>query len=137
MKPDGQLFVHIFTHRQHAYPFETEGADNWMGRYFFTGGQMPSHHLLTYFQKDLLLERQWAWSGLHYQKTSDAWLRNMEKNKDEILRVFQSVYGSDAARWYERWRVFFMSCSELFGYNHGREWGVSHYLFSNRGKRLS
>ncbi|MFS4460675.1 SAM-dependent methyltransferase [Bdellovibrio sp. HCB2-146] len=136
LKPEGKLFVHIFTHRLYAYPFETEGDDNWMGRYFFTGGQMPSHHLLTYFQKDLVLERQWAWSGLHYQKTSDAWLRNMERHRGEIVKIFREVYGEqEAARWFERWKVFFMSCSELFGYRQGQEWGVSHYLFQNRKQR--
>lgn len=133
LKPDGKMFVHIFTHSRYAYPFETDGDDNWMGRYFFTGGQMPSHHLLTYFQKDLFLEQQWSWKGTHYQKTSEAWLSNMDKNRDAILTIFRDVYGSaDAERWFERWRVFFMSCAELFGFNDGREWGVSHYLFKNR-----
>lgn len=133
LKPQGKMFVHIFSHRQHAYPFDVEGDDNWMGRYFFTGGQMPSHHLLTRFQKHLLLEEEWAWSGRHYQKTSEAWLRNMDLHKDEIQAIFKKVYGDkEAARWVERWRVFFMSCAELFGYRGGREWGVSHYRFVNR-----
>lgn len=35
---DGKLFVHIFCHRELAYPFATDGAANWMGRDFFTGG---------------------------------------------------------------------------------------------------
>lgn len=133
LKPEGRFFVHIFTHSRYSYPFETEGDDNWMGRYFFTGGQMPSHHLLTYFQKDLLLEQQWSWRGTHYQKTSEAWLQNMDQNRDAIMRIFREVYGSaESDRWFERWRVFFMSCSELFGFDGGREWGVSHYLFKNR-----
>lgn len=133
LKPGGKMFVHIFSHRQHAYPFDAEGDDNWMGRYFFTGGQMPSHHLLTRFQKDLLLEEEWAWSGQHYQKTSEAWLKNMDMHKQEILKIFIQVYGErEAARWVERWRVFFMSCAELFGYRDGKEWGVSHYRFVKR-----
>ncbi|WP_210415685.1 cyclopropane-fatty-acyl-phospholipid synthase family protein [Bdellovibrio sp. ZAP7] len=133
LKPQGKLFVHIFTHSRYSYPFETEGADNWMGKYFFTGGQMPSHQLLTYFQKDLLLEQQWSWNGVHYQKTSEAWLQNMDRHRDEILNIFAKVYGnSESEVWFERWRVFFMSCAELFGFDKGREWGVSHYLFKNR-----
>ncbi|MBS1972463.1 MAG: class I SAM-dependent methyltransferase [Bdellovibrionales bacterium] len=133
LKPGGKMFVHIFSHRQHAYPFDVEGEDNWMGRYFFTGGQMPSHHLLTRFQKHLLLEDEWAWSGRHYQKTSEAWLRNMDLHRGQILEIFKKVYGeNEASRWLERWRVFFMSCAELFGYRQGREWGVSHYRFVKR-----
>lgn len=133
LKKDGKLFVHIFTHQRFPYFFETEGDDNWMGKYFFTGGQMPSHHLLAQFQKDLLLENQWCWNGDHYQKTSEAWLKNIDQNQTEILRIFQKVYGvKDAKLWFQRWRVFFIAVAELFGYSRGLEWGVSHYLFKKR-----
>lgn len=130
LKPSGKLFVHIFSHMRFCYPFETEGEDNWMGKYFFTGGQMPSHHLLSYFQRDLYLAKQWAWNGTHYQKTSEAWLKNTDTHREEILQIFRSVYGEkDAAIWLQRWRVFFISVAEFFGYKNGLEWGVSHYLF--------
>lgn len=132
LAPDGKLFVHIFTHRHFAYPFETEGEDNWMGKYFFTGGQMPSHDLLMSFQKDLYLQSSWIWDGTHYEKTSNAWLENMDNNKQKIMPVFEQTYGNDAAVWFQRWRVFFMSCAELFGYKNGQEWAVSHYLFSKK-----
>jgi cyclopropane-fatty-acyl-phospholipid synthase len=130
LNPNGKLFVHIFTHREYSYPFETEGEDNWMGKYFFTGGQMPSHYLLHFFQKHLKLENTWAWDGTHYQKTSEAWLENMDKNKNIIMPLMDKTYGADSVLWFNRWRVFFMSCAELFGYNKGTQWGVSHYLFS-------
>jgi cyclopropane-fatty-acyl-phospholipid synthase len=130
LKPDGKLFVHIFTHRKFSYFFETEGDDNWMGKYFFTGGQMPSHNLLPSFQRKLRLEQQWSWNGVHYQKTSEAWLRRMDENQEAVMGIFARVYGhGESARWFQRWRVFFMSCAELFGYRGGSEWGVSHYLF--------
>jgi cyclopropane-fatty-acyl-phospholipid synthase len=133
LAPNGKLFVHIFTHRAYAYAFETEGADNWMGKYFFTGGQMPSHSLLAHFQKDFRLEKDWLWNGTHYAKTSEAWLANMDTHRREIINIFADVYGpSETLRWYRRWRIFFMACAELFGYDHGREWGVSHYRFVNR-----
>jgi cyclopropane-fatty-acyl-phospholipid synthase len=133
LKDDGKLFVHIFTHKVYSYFFETDGEDNWMGRYFFTGGQMPAHHLLAHFQKDLVLEEQWAWDGTHYSKTSEAWLDRLDANRDEVSRIFKSVYGdADAEIWVQRWRVFFMSCAELFGYRDGTEWGVSHYRFCKR-----
>ncbi len=129
LKPQGKCFIHIFTHRAHSYPFETEGADNWMGKYFFTGGQMPSHELLTFFQRDLKLEQLWHWNGTHYGKTSEAWLKNMDRHKEKIFQIFKSTYGKDAAIWVQRWRVFFMACAELFNFKSGQEWGVSHYLF--------
>ncbi len=130
LKPDGKLFIHIFCHQRFPYFFETEGADNWMGRYFFTGGIMPSLDLPGYFQEDLKLESQWWWEGQHYQKTAEAWFRNMDQHKDKIYELFSLVYGEkNAKQWFYRWRIFFMACAELFGYCHGNEWGVSHYLF--------
>lgn len=138
LKDDGKLFVHIFTHRQHPYLFETEGSDNWMGKYFFTGGQMPSRKLLTSFQKDMKLEKQWEWDGTHYQKTSEAWLLNMDRHRDEIMGLFRQIYGDqDALKWFNRWRVFFLAVAELFGYRNGQEWAVSHYRFTKNTGSLS
>jgi cyclopropane-fatty-acyl-phospholipid synthase len=133
LNPEGKLFIHIFCHRKYPYFFENEGHHNWMGRYFFTGGVMPSSDLFTYFQNDLSLENQWWWDGKHYQKTAEAWLNQMDHKKEEIYPLLKTVYGNkNADCWFQRWRIFFMSCSELFGYKKGNEWGVSHYLFSQK-----
>jgi len=130
LKPGGKLFVHIFCHRYLAYPFETEGDDNWMGKYFFTGGLMPARDTLLHFQQHLHLQQQWDMSGIHYQKTAEAWLQNMDKHDHEIRELFALIYGEQQARlWQQRWRIFFMSCAELFGYKQGNEWLVAHYLF--------
>lgn len=130
LRPSGRLFVHMFCHREFAYPFETTGADNWMGRYFFTGGIMPSFDLLPRFDRDLRLEEHWEVDGLHYSRTARAWRENLEDGRDEVVRVFQATYGSDAVRWYHRWRLFFLACEELFGYRGGSEWLVGHYRFA-------
>jgi cyclopropane-fatty-acyl-phospholipid synthase len=133
LEPDGRLFIHIFCHRRFAYPFETEGEDNWMGRYFFTGGIMPSENLLWHFQDDFRLTGQWRWDGTHYQKTSEAWLENLDRHRGEIWPILTATYGKgEEQRWFQRWRVFFLSCAELFGYRHGSEWQVSHYLMEPR-----
>jgi cyclopropane-fatty-acyl-phospholipid synthase len=133
MRAGAKLFVHIFCHRELLYPFETQGDDNWMGRYFFTGGVMPSADTLLWFQRDLVIEEQWRLSGTHYENTANAWLRNQDAHAAEILSVLEPVYGNgEAHRWNQRWRMFWMACAELFGYRDGNEWLVGHYRFVKR-----
>lgn len=128
LKPKGKLFVHIFTHKKFAYLFETHGARNWMGRYFFTAGMMPSNDLMLSFQDDLQVEAHWTLSGMHYQRTAEAWLSNLDSHRDNVLAVLSGVCGrSKAKQWFQRWRIFFMACAELWGYAGGQEWLVSHY----------
>ncbi len=130
LNPGGKLFVHIFTHKDYAYLYDETDESDWIAKYFFTGGIMPSDDLLLHFQKDFKIEQHWQVDGVHYQKTSEAWLANMDKNKDKILPILESVYGKDEVKkWWVYWRVFFMSCAELWGYKNGTEWIVSHYRF--------
>jgi len=131
LKPRGKLFVHIFCHRTLMYPFETAGDDNWMGKYFFTGGLMPSADTLLHFQQRLTIEQRWLLPGTHYEKTSNHWLANQDANRDEIMAVLIEAYGAaEAPIWHQRWRIFWMSCAELFGYAGGQEWLVAHYRFA-------
>ncbi len=130
LKEDGKLFVHIFTHKTLAYKFEVKDETDWMSKYFFTGGIMPSNHLLFYFNDDLRVDQMWVVNGMHYSKTSEAWLSNMDAHKKEIMPVFEQTYGKDdAVKWWVYWRLFYLSCAELFGYDEGNEWMVCHYLF--------
>jgi cyclopropane-fatty-acyl-phospholipid synthase len=130
MKPGGYMFIHIFTHQNHSYTFDTGKDDgNWMANYFFTDGIMPSDTLLTHFQDDLSLVNQWVVDGMHYSLTAEAWLQNMDANHVRVQELFQTVYGPESRTWVQRWRMFFMACAELWGYQNGHEWHVCHYLF--------
>jgi len=133
LSEDGLLFVHIFSHKDFAYTYNAEEQDEWMAKYFFTGGVMPSHELLTRFDKHLKVQRTWKVIGTHYQKTLEAWLEKFNENEEQVRTLFDHCYGKDKSSvWMWRWRLFFLACSELFGYQQGKEWGVSHYTFKKR-----
>lgn len=133
LKEEGKLFVHIFTHKEYAYKFEVLDETDWMSKYFFTGGIMPSDDLLLYFNEELSIEKHWHVNGTHYSKTSEAWLSNMDRNKEKIMPLFEKTYGKkQSLKWWVYWRIFYMACAELWGYNNGEEWIVSHYLFNKK-----
>jgi cyclopropane-fatty-acyl-phospholipid synthase len=127
VKPDGRLFVHVFTHRTTPYRFDLNDEADWIGKYFFSGGVMPSHGLIGHFPDLFTLEQDWRWSGLHYQRTALDWLANYDRNLPQIRPVLEEVYGRDATLWHRRWRLFYLATAGLFGHRGGNEWGVSHY----------
>ena len=136
LKPEGKAFVHVFCHRHTPYLFETEGTDNWMGRNFFTGGIMPSVDLFSHFDEDLSIEKQWEVNGLHYWRTCEAWLKNLDRNRSLALkRLGGRMSPRSANQELQRWRMFFMACAELFRYRNGQEWYVAHYLFGRTKDR--
>ncbi|KAL7472754.1 hypothetical protein ACHAXS_013201 [Conticribra weissflogii] len=132
LKPNtGKLFLHIFTHKHHAYHFEK----GWMADTFFTGGTMPSDDLMLYFGEHFSISNHWTVNGSNYEKTSNAWLWTMDENwkKGELEGVLEEAYGKGKGReWYVNWRLFYLACAELFGLSGGEEWIVSHYLFERR-----
>jgi len=133
LKPDGRFFMHIFCHHSTPYLFEVRDDTDWMSRYFFSGGMMPSADLPLKFQDSLCFKNRWDWSGVEYQKTAEAWLDKLDAARDEVFAIFSDTYGpADAKMWINRWRIFFMACAELFGMRGGDEWRVSHFLFNKR-----
>jgi cyclopropane-fatty-acyl-phospholipid synthase len=138
LKPDGRFFMHVFVHRAASYLFEDRGPADWMSRQFFTGGMMPSDALPLVCQDHLACVDRWRWDGTHYEKTANAWLANMDAARETLWPVIERVYGKTQARvWWGRWRLFFMACAELFGYDEGRQWWVSHYLFEKQPRGAS
>jgi len=138
LKPDGKFFMHIFCHRSTPYEFLDEGPSDWMGRHFFSGGIMPADDLPLRFQEHLRLVHRHRWNGKHYEKTANAWLQNMDSRKNRVMPILAETYGpANAERWFQRWRIFFMACAELFGFDGGSEWFVSHYLFGRQSQPKS
>lgn len=129
LRPGGLLFVHVFVHREATYPFEMRDESDWMAKYFFTGGIMPSDAYLLRFQRDLRVLDHWRVNGCHYARTSRAWLQNQDAHRQEVLAVLGRTYGDEAMKRFVHWRIFFMACEELWGWNGGDTWFVSHYLF--------
>ncbi len=127
LKPDGRLYVHVFSHRSAPYRFDAGDPGDWIARHFFTGGVMPSHGLMRHFPDLFEVEQDWRWSGAHYAHTARAWLANYDRHAAEIGAILDGVYGEEAALWRKRWRLFFLATEGLFGHAGGTEWGVSHY----------
>jgi cyclopropane-fatty-acyl-phospholipid synthase len=127
LKPDGRLFIHVFTHRATPYRFDLEDEADWIGQHFFSGGVMPSHNLIRQFGDLFEVEADWRWSGAHYERTAMDWLANFDRNTPLIRRLMAEVYGDQAVLWRRRWRLFFLATAGLFGHRGGSEWGVSHY----------
>ncbi|MDH3201102.1 MAG: cyclopropane-fatty-acyl-phospholipid synthase family protein [Myxococcales bacterium] len=132
LAPGGSAFAHIFCHRSHAYTYEIEDTSDWMARNFFTGGMMPSESLFHHHQDHLLVREQWRVDGKHYQKTCSAWLERLDRSRESALRILADGYGGEGVRWFHRWRLFFIACSELFAYRGGTEWFVAHYRWEPR-----
>jgi len=133
LRPDGRFFMHVFVHRSTPYAFEPRDDSDWMSTHFFSGGMMPSDDLALRCQDDLRVLGQWRWDGTHYARTAEAWLANMERRRPAVSRALEQAYGSDeAALWWVRWRLFFLSCAEMFAYDNGQQWWVAHYLFDAR-----
>ena len=127
LKPEGRLFIHVFTHRAAPYRFDVEDEGDWIARHFFAGGVMPSHGLMRQFPDLFTVEQDWRWSGTHYRRTALDWLANYDRNAAAIRPVLKAVYGDQAQLWHRRWRLFFLATAGLFGHRGGGEWGVSHY----------
>jgi len=135
LNPNGLFFMHVFAHKENPYYFDRDQKNAWMAKYFFTGGMMPNHNLFKDLKSNLEYQKSWMLSGEHYERTSNAWLDKMDQNKIKILSLFERSNSSSVAkRKFHFWRLFYIACAEIFGYDNGNEWVVSHHLFKKSAK---
>tara|TARA_A100001015_G_scaffold129715_1_gene143910 strand:+ start:486 stop:1535 length:1050 start_codon:yes stop_codon:yes gene_type:complete len=133
LSTDGYLMTHIFGHKKYCYPYSIENNKNWIAKHFFTGGIMPNEKIFSYFQTQLLLLKQWRINGIHYHKTCEQWIKRHYLSKNEIVSLFEEYYGKgNGVRKWHAWKIFFLSCSEIFRFKKGSEWMVFHYLFKKK-----
>jgi cyclopropane-fatty-acyl-phospholipid synthase len=127
LAPEGRFFMQIVSHRSGSHLFDRANREDWIAQHVFTGGLMPSHHLVRQFDDIFTVEKEWRWSGTHYQRTANDWLANFDAHRDPIEASLRNVYGEQTSLWVRRWRWLLLATSGLFGYADGTEWGVSHY----------
>jgi cyclopropane-fatty-acyl-phospholipid synthase len=129
LKDDGFCFFQILGHREYSYLMNDK---SWMGRMFFTGGTIPSMHMFSHFNDDLIVSNIKVINGKQYAKTLDMWLNQMYLHKAKIMDILKSEYGSDSNKMYQGWRMFYLMCSESFGYRDGNEWCVGYITMKPR-----
>lgn len=130
LKPDGKFFLHVFTVEDLPYLYDADDEAQWMARNFFAGGMMPSPELPLRFLDRFAAEAVWKVDGRHYALTLRAWLARMDRRKAAVMKILERTYGAEARRWRHRWRLFFLSCSVVFGYRRGSVWNVTQYRFT-------
>lgn len=120
LKPGAKFFVQSLLHQSASYLMDDE---SWMGRNFFSGGSILS--LNSYFHlipPTLYLAEVEPVNGIGYSKTLLAWLGFMERQRSSIV----AQYGHE---FYERFRMFYISCAEAFAANNGAEFMCGYYTF--------
>ena len=134
LRPDGRLFVHVFTHRNAPYRFDHADRADWIAQHFFTGGIMPSHGLIGQFPGLFAVEQEWRWNGRHYARTAEDWLANYDREAAALAPILRATYGAKAGLWRRRWRLFLLATAGLFGHAGGEVWGISHYRLRPAGR---
>ena len=129
LEDDGKLFIQVFSHQKYPQFFD-DFSNSWMSKNFFTGGMMPYKNFYGDIQKKLKIVQSWEIEGIYYQKTLDSWLNNLEINKREISKQLSyELKPQNSKILTNRFRMFLLICSELFGFNSGKEWVVMNHLF--------
>jgi cyclopropane-fatty-acyl-phospholipid synthase len=123
LSQDGFCFFQILAHTKHTMIMN---PNTWMGRNFFSGGTIPRVDLFSKFNQHLTVYDTQIINGKEYSNTLDSWLYRMYEDSD-----IPSILGSNHE--YQKWRLFYLLCSESFGFKKGNEYVVT-YIFMNKNK---
>lgn len=102
--PKGVALLHCITAQKEGE------ANQWIKRYIFPGGYIPSIRELVYNmgENDLhLIDLESL--RLHYKKTLECWAKNFEKNIESIKQIKDDKF-------IRMWRLYLNSCAASFHY---------------------
>jgi cyclopropane-fatty-acyl-phospholipid synthase len=133
LAPEGRFFMHIVAHRSGSYLLDRANREDLTAQHVPAGAIMPSHHLVRLYADIFAIEKEWRWSGRHYQRTASDWLANFDARRDAIEAALRNACGEEASVWMRRWRWHLLATAGLFGYADGTEWGVSRYRMKAAG----
>ena len=70
-------------------------------------------------------------NGNHYYKTCEDWLKKLDRNYKQAAPILRRPTAGPKTKWYVYWRLFFLSCAEMFNYDPTARngWYISHHLF--------
>jgi len=127
LAPNGRLFAQFFCHREVSYPCAWRGAGHWRP-HLLSGGMMPSEELPYAYPQHLRVARHWRIGGTHYQRTLESWLARLDADPERIeAALAESARDLSPATLRRHWRLFFISCAEIFGYAQGESWHVAQF----------
>ena len=128
----GKLFIQVFSHSTYPQFFDNY-SDSWMSRNFFSGGMMPYSGFHQEIAGCLNLVEMWEESGLHYHKSLEAWLNNLDYSKKQLIEILDIPDQSTSPKTaINKFRIFLLFCSELFSHNQGMSWKILNYLFTKQ-----
>ncbi|XP_024532357.1 (S)-coclaurine N-methyltransferase [Selaginella moellendorffii] len=97
------------------------------------GNRMLADALPLYFQDDFVILDHWRVNGTHQGRSCEAWMRNLDAKFDQVHALFAKAYGEDkASKRLGGFRSNLLLGTEMFNFNNGEEWFVSHKLFQKR-----
>lgn len=130
----GRAFLHYIVYKQTPFShttktFVADKRNSFIEQYIFPGGEIHSYDKIFYFQKNLKITEHWFINGKNYEKTLKAWLKNFQKERENLL----STHLVSKKKIYI-WELFFRASIAFFKYKKGCFAGNGQYLLVKNQK---
>ena len=112
LKDDGLMLLHTI-----GGNVSQNRGDEWMDKYIFTNGMLPSIAQIGKSIEGLFVMEDWHNFGADYDKTLMAWYHNFQKNWPRL----KTKYGD---RFYRMWSYYLLACAGLFRARNIQLWQI-------------